>query len=353
MKVLLAGGGTGGTLTPLLAIADHLASRHRATVRFITSGNQWERDFVAAAGFSVEPIPSGKWRRYRSFANLIDLFRIAAGFVRSLAIIRRTRPDVVVSAGSFVGTPVVWAARVTGTPALIHQPDVVPGLANRLARHAASAITVGFPAAAERFGRRKATVCGNPVRPVVASGNAERAREQFGITGSLPVVFVVGGGTGAATLNGTVVDALPALSGVCTVLHSTGRGKLTHPAGPGYVPREFIGESIGDAYALSDLVVCRAGANTIAELSLLGKPAILVPLPDSAQGANADWYAGHGAAEVISGSALTSDTLVAAIRRLITDRAGRSALARAAAQLATPDAAECIAQKVVSLITRP
>ncbi len=352
MRVLLAGGGSGGSATPVLAVAEALRARAPATAfLFVGTATGPERALAQAAGFPFVAVSSGKWRRYADAQNLLDVARVLRGIIEAAAAVRRFAPDVALGAGGFDSVPPLVAAALRGVPVLIHQQDLEPGLANRLLAPFARRISVTFRETQRHFPRGKTVLRGNPVRPAVLRGNRARAIERFGLDPALPTLLVTGGGTGALALNQRVAAAVPALVTFCQVLHLTGRGRGVAPAmpSPRYHAYEFLVDEMPDALAAADLVVSRAGLGTLSELAALGKPMVLVPMPGSHQEANARAAARAGAARVVPEAALTPAALVALVRDLLGDPAQRATLAAAARRLFPPDAAARLADDLCEL----
>lgn len=339
-----------GPVMPLIAVARAIRSRRPdAAFVWIGSADGPEFDVVDAEGIPFFAIPAGKFRRYFSLRNLIDPFRIIGGFFAAVVLLLRLRPSAVVSAGGFVAVPVVWAAALLRIPVHIHQQDVIPGLANRLSFPFASGVSTALAKSVADFGGR-AVHTGNPVRPDVVTGSADAARRRFGIPDDgLPTVLVLGGGTGAAGLNTLVVDALPFLSGACRVLHVTGPGKEIPAEGEAYVHVPYIADGMGDAYALADVVVTRGGMGTLTELAVVGKPAIIVPMPSSHQEANAAMFEREGAARIFDQHAGDAQAFAAAVVMLLRDRAARDVLAAAMRRVNPKDADGRIADMVLGL----
>ncbi|MBI3115503.1 MAG: undecaprenyldiphospho-muramoylpentapeptide beta-N-acetylglucosaminyltransferase [Candidatus Kerfeldbacteria bacterium] len=351
-SIVFGGGGTAGSVTPLLAVAEQLQRRRAARCVFVGTARGPERTLVRAAGFAFVAIPAGKLRRYRSWSNVVDVFRAAAGLVASVRLLRREKPDVVVGAGSYVSVPLGWAARALGIPVLIHQPDVLPGLANRLLARFAQTITVTFPQVQKRFPAGRTIVTGNPVRAAVVAGDRERGRARFSVPPGRPVVLCLGGGTGALTLNRLIASAAPAISSRASLIHVTGVGKApaVEPVA-GYQPVAFLTTDLPDVLAAADVVVSRAGLGTLSELAALRKPVIVVPLPDSHQEANAKYLAEAQAALILDQSTLTPDGVVAAVRTLLDDRVQRTSLGTRLHDL-IPNGTASVANEVLTLTKR-
>jgi UDP-N-acetylglucosamine--N-acetylmuramyl-(pentapeptide) pyrophosphoryl-undecaprenol N-acetylglucosamine transferase len=352
VRVLLAGGGSGGSATPLLAVAEELRSRPPGVeLLYVGTRDGLEGGLAAADGIPYVGVAAGKLRRYWSRDNFTDLFRIQAGVVQSLGVVRRFRPTVAFGAGGFASVPPLVAAAVLRVPVLIHQQDVIPGLANRLLAPFAHRITVAVPTTVARFPQRRARLRGNPVRPRVLAADPARAESMLGLASDVPLVLVTGGGTGALNLNRIVAEAAPALVDFCQVFHLSGRGRgvPTPPLGPRYQQREFLIDEMPHAMAASSIVVTRAGMGTLSELSALGRPAVVVPMPRSHQEANAAAFAAQGACQVVDELGLTARSLVETVRSLLEDGDRRASLADAMASAMPRDATQKVADEIVAL----
>lgn len=350
-SIILAGGGTGGSVVPLLAVAEELRRlQPDRRLLFVGTAGGPVRQLVTRAGLPFETIPAGKWRRYPSLTTFLDLVRIVAGVVVALRLLRRERPAMVVSAGGYVAVPVVWAAWLLRIPSLIHQQDLRPGLANRLMAPWASRITVTFPETARRFSPSRTSVTGNPVRASILHGDPTRARFHFGIHDDLPVILCLGGGTGALSLNHLIVRACLPLFNQSHLIHVTGEGKavlgLTHPH---YHARAFLTEELPDVYALAQVVVSRAGLSTLSELTTLGKPTIIVPLPATHQEENAEYFARRQAA-LIHRESDPLPNLTRALETLLYNPSARRVLVNQLQRLASPGAAQRLAAIIEGVI---
>ena len=337
-KIILTGGGTGGSVTPLLAVAEELLSGRSAfkwQLIFVGTHRGPEREMVAEFNQEIGSMPffplvGGKLRRYFSVHNFFDFFKIlVSGFI-SWRLLSTEKPDIVVSAGSFVSVPLVWAAAWKRIPVLIHQQDVRPGLANRLMAPFARLVTVTFKKSVNDF--KNAAWIGNPVRDwMISNEELTSVKEKFRVSGAHPLILVVGGGTGAAELNRLVYDAVPSLSGVCQIIHVVGKGKLPDKISnqADYQVHEFIANRhILALMQVSDLVVSRCGLAFLTELSFLSKAAILVPMPASHQEDNAAIFQEAGAAVVLREQKTSADELATEIRRLIGDQERRTEMSR-------------------------
>ncbi len=349
-RLLCVGGGTGGSVSPLLAVAAEWLRQFPASDRrFWGSAAGPERTLVTEAGLPFSSLPAGKLRRYASFANLLDLVKILCGFFVALTRLVRWRPSVIVSAGSYVAVPVVWAGWILRIPSLIHQQDVRPGLANRLMLPFASRLTLTFNESNSFFPSGKTVVTGNPFRPELAAGSARRGRELWNFHEELPILLCLGGGTGARSLNELLVSIAPTILEQAQVLHLTGPGKLVPFVHPRYRAVPFLTADFSQALAMADLVISRAGLSTLTELAVLAKPTIVVPLPDTHQEANAAFFARPGAVRVVEQRA-GATALLAAVQSLLTNTDVRRQLSIQIQRLVRPDATQAVVAELVKLV---
>jgi len=329
MRLIFTGGGTLGSVMPLLAVLEELKTRDPG-LDFLWVGTKRgpEKEIIEARGVRFRSVISTKWRRYFDLRNIFVPFFIKAAFWQSFFILRRERPAIVVSAGGFVGLPLIWAAWCLKIPVLIHQEDAVPGLANRLAAPFTKKITVVFGESAGVYPQKKTIVLGNPVRPEIfsagggpASGgdyNLDEARAFFHLEPGLPTIFVIGGGTGSAFLNHLVWENLEELTNFCQIIHGTGKGKSV-PSISGnrrYHQYEILIAEYPDALAVADLVVSRAGMGALSEFAALGKSLLLIPLPGH-QEVNAKILADQGAAVVLHQPDATGRRFAAEVKNLL------------------------------------
>lgn len=287
IKIILSGGGTGGSVTPLLAVAQEFYLKHPNAI-FLFLGTHYgpENKLVSEAAsripISFKAMLSGKWRRYFSLKNFTDIFNIGGAFFQSVYFLKREKPQLVISAGAFVSVPLVWAARLFKIPVLIHQQDLRPGLANRLMVGAASKITVTFEKSKKDYGG-KAIVVGNPYfLPELDS--RDKILDELGFNNQKPLLLIYGGGTGAVALNEAVVKNLDSLLQIAQVVHLSGAGKKIEDSRIGYYAAEFLNyQKLLSIMAVSNLVIARPGLGTLTDLAALGKASILVPMPKSHQ----------------------------------------------------------------------
>ena len=376
-RLIVTGGGTGGhtypALTTIRALQARLSKSGRtAEVLWVGTASGLEARVATAEGIRFAAVATGKIRRARSLlkllslANLRDMGRVPLGVVQARSVVARFRPDVVLATGGYVAVPVSLAARMCRRPLVVHEQTVRLGLANRILAPVTTRMAVSSPSTlALLSGRaqRSAVVTGNPVRREIFNGHAGKAvvaLELLGFDRGLPTVYVTGGAQGAAQINGLVRDILPWLLTHANVIHQCGPDAVeglgeyaaTMPADLAgrYRPIGFIGAELPDVFALADVVVSRSGAGTIAELTALGKPAVLVPLATSAGGEqahNARVLAEAGAAVALLGE-VTAEDLQGAVTPLLTDAAGRDVMAERARERGRPDAADRLVDVVLN-----
>ncbi|MBV8719204.1 MAG: UDP-N-acetylglucosamine--N-acetylmuramyl-(pentapeptide) pyrophosphoryl-undecaprenol N-acetylglucosamine transferase [Chloroflexi bacterium] len=354
-RVLLAGGGSGGSATPVLAVAQALR-RHLPDVELLYVGTRDgpEAQLAAAHQIPFVSVQSGKLRRYWDLQNLTDPFRVIAGIGQAYAVARRFRPQVAMAAGGFAAVPPMVAARLVGARTLIHQQDVQPGLANRLLVPVADRITVSLASSLGHFPRNRTTVTGNPVREEILHADATLAYSLLRLEPEVPLVVVTGGGTGALGLNRIVATAAPQLVAHAQVVHLTGKGRGVprETDSRKYTQVEFLVDEMPHLLAAATVVVSRAGMGTLTELAALAKATIVVPMPGSHQWANAAAFARMGAVEVADQSALTPERLAERVVGLLNDKARRGQLGRALAASMPRDAADRIALELLSRKTQ-
>ncbi len=369
MRILISGGGTGGHIYPALAVAGELRDRYGAELLYIGDANGLETTIVPAAGIPFAAISAGKLRRYLSVRTFTDLGRIPLGMAQAYQHVKGFRPDAAFTSGGYVSVPAGMAARLHGAPLVMHQQDVPPNLANRLLTPFATRISVSFAASLPYFPKQKTMLAGNPVREEVlraARLDPAQARARFGLHPALPVVLVTGGSQGARRLNQVIAAALPRLLPRCQVLHVSGertyeetraQAERALAAAPEMRPRyalfPYLKTEMPEALAACDIALCRSGAATLAELSIIGRPSVLVPLPPgftgSPQAVNAEMFQRAGAADMILDRDLTPSRAVELLAPLLGDANRRAQMSVAARKLGRPDAARELADLVASL----
>ena len=354
-KIILAGGGTGGSVAPLLAVAEEI-KKQKSETEFLFIGTRKgvpEKELAKSKNISYQAIFSGKLRRYISSKNIIDPFLILIGFFQSFFLILKFKPKAVISAGGFVCVPLAWAAWILRRPIFIHQQDIVPGLANKIIAPLAKKITVSFEKSTKSFKKRKTILTGNPIRPEILQGNKQKAIKQFNLDNSLPTLLVIGGGTGAQKINEMIIQIVPELVEFCQVIHLTGKGKqiedkklnLEH-----YHQYDFLTNEIPDIYQAADLIISRAGLGVLTELSILKKPIICIPIPGSHQEFNAQYFAEQKAVALIDRKVLSPGKLLEKIKQLINSEKQLADLSNNIGRLAHPRAREKIAKIILENI---
>ena len=318
--IVLTGGGTAGHVSPNIALLPRL-KEHGYTIHYIGSYDGIERGLVEAEGIPYHPISSGKLRRYRSLKNLSDPFRVLRGFFQSLRLLGKLKPNVIFSKGGFVSVPVALASWFRRIPCVIHECDMTPGLANKLAMPFAARICTNFEETAAKIKGGKAVHTGTPIRESLAEGSREAGLALCGFTADKPVIMVTGGSQGAGAINDAVRKALPELTENYQVAHLCGSGKndTSLEGTAGYHQIEYAGPEMKDLYAAADIIISRAGANTLAEILSLAIPNILIPLPLSQsrgdQILNAESFEKKGYSYVLPEENLNTETLVEAVRK--------------------------------------
>ncbi len=309
----MTGGGTAGHVTPNIALMPALKARG-FEIYYIGSLDGIEKKLIEEIGIKYYGVSTGKFRRYFSLKNLTDPFRVFKGIGEARKILKALSPDVVFSKGGFVGVPVVKAARKLGIPCIIHESDYSVGLANKLCFSSAEKICVDFPETLKSLPKDKGVLTGAPVRKELSEGNAGNGRIVCGFEEGKPVLLIIGGSLGAAAVNEAVRNALPELLKKYNVIHICGKGKTDDSFNgmDGYRQFDYVGRGLADLFAAADIVVSRAGANSIFELLALKKPNILIPLPGGRgdQLLNARSFEGQGYSMVIRQEELTTDLLV-------------------------------------------
>lgn len=328
-KALLAGGGTGGSVTPLLAIKEELEKEGDFQFLWVGTRTGVEKDIIKGEGMNFRGIICGKLRRYFDLKNLVDPFKIVIGFFQSLHLLLRWRPDIILSAGSFVSVPVAWAGWLLRVPVLIHQQDKRPGLANKLMAPIAAKITVTFEESVSDY-KDKAVWTGNPTRTILTQAGGDH---NIPLEEDWPVILIVGGGTGSLAINKLVAGSIDKLLKICQVVHITGKNKagstLPEPEKrPRYFPYDFLEpERMMAILYRADAVVSRAGLGFLTELSYTGKPSIIIPIPDSHQEDNAWVVKKKKAAIVLDQNKTAPDDFFNRIKSLLTDKELKSRLA--------------------------
>lgn len=324
-RIILTGGGTAGHVTPNIALLPRLREL-QYDIHYIGSYTGIEKELIEKQQIPYHGISSGKLRRYFSLKNFTDPFRVLKGFSEANHLIKTLKPDVIFSKGGFVSVPVVIAGKRNHVPVIIHESDMTPGLANRISIPSAYRVCCNFPETLKALPEDKAVLTGSPIRQELMSGDPEKARAFCGFKDEKPVILVVGGSLGATAVNQAVRAILPELLKDFQVIHLCGKGKLDTSLNnlEGYVQFEYIQDELRHLFALSDIVISRAGANAICELLALQKPNLLIPLSASAsrgdQILNARSFERQGFSKVLEEETLTNELLLDTVHELYDNR---------------------------------
>ena len=325
-KIVMTGGGTAGHVTPNIALMPALR-KEGFEISYIGSYDGIEKRLIEEQGVPYYGISSGKLRRYFNPKNFSDPFRVIKGYGQSIKLLKKIKPDVVFSKGGFVSVPVVLAAKFCRIPAIIHESDITPGLANKLAIPGAVKVCCNFPETLNYLPKEKAVLTGSPIRQELLKGSADAGRTYCKFPeASKPVILIIGGSSGSRAINNTVRELLPQLLPDYNVIHLCGKGNLdtSLTQAAGYLQLEYANQELADLFALSDLVISRAGANAICELLALHKPNILIPLSANAsrgdQILNANSFQAQGFSYVLEEENLSPETLRSAITHVIAEK---------------------------------
>ncbi|MDP4000964.1 MAG: UDP-N-acetylglucosamine--N-acetylmuramyl-(pentapeptide) pyrophosphoryl-undecaprenol N-acetylglucosamine transferase [bacterium] len=360
LKVLVSGGGTGGSVSPVLAVVEELKKlRPKVEILFVGTNKGPERVMVHEQGLRFVGIPAAKFRRYFSIQNVLDVFVFVFGFIHAFLVVRKFKPDVVFSVGSFVSVPVCWAGKIMGAKIVVHQQDARVGLANKLVAPIANSITTAFEFTSKSFysgsglltrkWKAPAQWVGNPVRQAIFEKNENL--DFFRLEANIPVLLILGGATGSTQINRIIIESLPKLLKSYQVVHVTGKSKskdnFTHP---NYHPFEFIKfKQYAAILKKADLVVTRAGLSTITELSALGKVAIVVPMPDTHQEDNAMILKFTSSAIVLNKHNFNSEVFPKLINDLTFDPEKQKILSANISKLIPVDAGEKLAKIIIKI----
>lgn len=373
IRILLTGGGSGGHIYPLVAVSDAIANipNVEAQISYIGPKNILNQEFVDRE-IRVFHIVSSKWRRYMSLENFLDIPKFFVGIIQALCLLYKIMPDVVFSKGGPGALPVVIAARFYFIPVIIHESDAIPGFTNRISARFAKRIAVSFREAVEYFPKNKVALTGNPIRSELLKQTTKKqhAMEQLRFDPNIPLLVILGGSQGASQLNDFVFDSASILIKNVQILHQVGEKNLEDARRIVYALIKELGKSaegryravgylsigeIGKVLAASDIIISRAGAGAIFEISLFGKPSILVPLDSSANGhqkANAYSYAKTGAAIVVESENLKPHVVSLKVNKILQNKELYASMERTALRFAARDAANIIASEIIKLGSR-
>jgi UDP-N-acetylglucosamine--N-acetylmuramyl-(pentapeptide) pyrophosphoryl-undecaprenol N-acetylglucosamine transferase len=324
-RILLTGGGSAGHVTPNIALIPGLKALG-FDIHYVGWKSGIEKFLIEPFGIPYHSISAGKLRRYFDIKNFTDILRIFQGFIQSIALIRNLSPQIVFSKGGFVACPVVWAAGIHRIPVIIHESDITPGLANRLSIPFAKRICFSFPETATKLPKGKAIYTGVPIRETLLSGNQTEGRKLCGFPDEKPVVLIIGGSQGAASINRTTRAALDELLKKLNVCHICGQEGIEADleTKPGYKQFEYVDKELPHLLAMADVVVSRAGATILFELLELRKANLLIPISQKAsrgdQLLNARSFEKQGLSYMLTDENLSADSLIEAIIKTYSNR---------------------------------
>lgn len=320
-KIVMTGGGTAGHVTPNIALMPALKEKGYQ-ISYIGSYDGIERGLIEEEGIPYYGISSGKLRRYFDLKNFTDPFKVVKGYFEARKLLKKLKPDVVFSKGGFVTVPVVLAAKSCKIPAIIHESDMTPGLANKLAIPSAYKVCHNFPETAKHLPEGKSVLSGSPIRQELLNGSRAEGLKLCGFSTEKPVILVIGGSLGSVAINEAVRKALPVLLPNYQIIHVCGKGKVDTSINnlPGYIQFDYVQEELSHLLAASDLVISRAGSNAICEFLALKKPNILIPLPANAsrgdQLLNAASFEKQGFSYLLHEEDVTDETLTEAVHHV-------------------------------------
>lgn len=371
MRVLLTSGGSGGHIFPLIAVSRELK---RIAPKFgiynleflyfgSSFGGNLSRELIEKEGIKFKKTLSFKIRRYLSLSNILEILLLPFAFFYALGVLFKFMPDVVFGKGGGVTIPIIIAAWLYRIPIIIHDSDSIPGKANQFLAKFAKKIAVSFEKTKKYFPPKKTALTGNPIRMNILNGSKEIAKQIFQIKTQKPVIFIIGGSQGAKQINDLILEILGDLLTNYEIIHICGKRnfkEISKEVKLLFIPEileryhlfPFLKEEIIHAYAVSDIVISRAGAGTIFEIAALGKPSIIIPLSNSAnnhQIENAYEYAKYGATIVLEEANLTPHMFLQKLNLILTDNNLREKMSKAAKKFSTPQAAQLIAQEIISL----
>ena len=317
-RIVLTGGGTAGHVTPNIALLPSL-QRQGYDIRYIGSYTGIEKQLIEDYQIPYYAISSGKLRRYMDLKNITDPFRVINGCLQATRLLRKLKPDVVFSKGGFVSVPVILGAKLCGIPSIIHESDMSPGLANKLCIPLASNICTTFSETLQYLPDHKAVLTGTPIRSEILTGEPKKGLKICNFTTDKPTLMMIGGSLGAVRINTLLRKIFPEIRKKYQLVHLCGKGNLdpTLENVSGYKQFEYVKEDLPHLFAMSDVIISRAGANAISELLALKKPNILIPLPSSAsrgdQLLNAQSFKKQGYSYILHEENMTEKSLLDAI----------------------------------------
>ncbi len=371
MKILFTGGGTAGHIFPIVAVIREMKENYpHGGFEFFYLGpkDKFSKELLLEEGVEVKTILAGKIRRYFSFKNIIDIFKLPIGILQAFYHIFIISPDVIFSKGGYGSIATSISGRILMVPIFLHESDISPGLANRIVGRFALEIFISFSIKkTEYFPAKKMLSVGNPVRREILNGSKQGAKKLFNLTEEKPVILILGGSQGAQRINDKILSILPNILKDYEIIHQTGEKNfeqvrkeaevvITESFKKYYHPFPFLNETeIANAYSAADLIISRAGAGSIFEIALIGKPSILVPLPESAQDhqvKNAYAYAQNGASLVIEEANFRPHFVLERIKNLFSQPERLKQITERAKEFSRPNAGRIIAEYIVTYLNQ-
>ena len=324
-SIILTGGGTAGHVTPNLALIPYL-KKEGWDIKYIGSKNGIERELIEKEGIPYFAISTGKLRRYASMENVKDIFRVVEGIHEAKQLIKKLKPDVVFSKGGFVAVPVVLAAKAYKVPVICHESDITPGLANKIAMPFAKKVCTTFPETVKYIKKDKGINTGTPIRDMLFSGNKAEGLDICSFTDEKAVVMMMGGSLGSVKINNVLRKDLDSLLEKYQIVHICGKGnfELSLMGKKGYTQFEYVSEELPHIFAAADIIISRAGSNSISEFLALKKPSLLIPLSAKAsrgdQILNAKSFEKQGFSMVLQEEDMNEKSLLDAVNKLYGER---------------------------------
>lgn len=372
MKILFTGGGTAGHIFPIIAIVREIRRNYPDggfEFYYIGPKDKFAANLLSKEGIEAKTILAGKIRRYFSFQNIIDiLFKLPIGVFQAFYHVFVISPDIIFSKGGYGSIPAIVSGWILMVPIFLHESDVSPGLANKIASKFALEIFISFPIQkTEYFPAKKMLSVGNPVRKEILAGSKEEAKKLLKLTGEKPIVLVLGGSQGAQRINDKLLAILPEILRNFEIIHQTGRGNFEQVKNEAevvvnknlkkyYHPFPFLNEKeLSCAYPAADLIISRAGAGSIFEIAAVGKPSILIPLPEAAQNhqvKNAYVFAENGAALVIEEANFRPHFILERIKYLFSQPQKLKEMAERAREFSRPQAARIISEYIIAYLSQ-
>lgn len=319
--IILTGGGTAGHVTPNIALINKLKSEGYKIV-YIGSRNGIEKELITKLGIEYYGISSGKLRRYLDIKNVTDMLKVVKGVKEASSLLKKLKPSIVFSKGGFVTVPVVLGAKIHGIPIIIHESDITPGLANKIAMPFASAVCTTFPETVKKIKKENSYFTGSPIRASLFAGNKQQGLKMCGFTNEKPILLVMGGSLGSVKINTILRESLSDILKEFNIIHICGKGNISSEFKNinGYKQYEYLSEELPNLFACSDIIVSRAGSNSICEFIALNKPNLLIPLPKAQsrgdQILNAMSFEKQNFSKVLYEEDLTKETLSVSINNL-------------------------------------